>query len=317
MLKGMRLIELRKTTIKDTDIHHGLMAGRLIKLAPEVAVDAKEYRAAPPWTRAYFRAKAFGLSADQAALCSRSAARLLGIQVWGTDDTVELTYVGKDQGRSKSDLPPRVIYRRSLVLPDEVLTKDGVRMTGTVRTLIDLTRYHGLKEGVVAIDSALTRFPQLTKDLMRAALAALPKIKHRSRVKRAIELASAKSESPLESFARVDLHEWNHPLIHSIEAQVQFRLSDGHIVRVDLVINHWLIIELDGQVKYDGKTYGRPADEVLRAERLREKELQAQGRIVLRFQKSDLVHETPGTSVMRTQIDTMLRRFGAQGPQAA
>jgi very-short-patch-repair endonuclease len=194
---------------------------------------------------------------------------------------------------------------------------DGVRVTGIIRTLIDITRFHGLADGVVSMDSALARYPELTKDLMLRALAKLPRIKRRKTVLRAIELASAKSESPLESFARVDLHEWNHPLIHSIEAQVQFRLSDGHIVRVDLVINHWLIIELDGQVKYDGKTYGKPADEVLRAERLREKELQAQGRIVLRFQKSDLVHETPGTSVMRTQIDNMLQRFGAQGPQAA
>ena len=50
---------------------------------------------------------------------------------------------------------------------------------------------------------------------------------------------------------------------------------------MDLLINGWLIVEIDGDVKYDGETYGR-TDDVIRAERSREKALQNTGRVVVR-----------------------------------
>ena len=42
-----------------------------------------------------------------------------------------------------------------------------------------------------------------------------------------------------------------------------------------------VILEVDGDVKYDGVTYGK-TDDIIREERRREKELQNQGKVVVR-----------------------------------
>ena len=56
-----------------------------------------------------------------------------------------------------------------------------------------------------------------------------------------------------------------------------------------------LVVEVDGQVKYDGVTYGTPTDQVLREERQREKALQNLGYTVLRIGHADMVPAADGS----------------------
>lgn len=94
--------------------------------------------------------------------------------------------------------------------------------------------------------------------------------------------------------------------MHTVEAQVNFviRDLDGAIIyaRVDLLINGYIAIELDGRVKTDG-TFGDPVAVTLQ-ERHREKELQNLGIIVRRFGWKAVM-----TGEFLKVIETVLRMY--------
>lgn len=69
----------------------------------------------------------------------------------------------------------------------------------------------------------------------------------------------------------------------------QYAFANGY--RVDLCIDDAVVIEVDGHSKYDGTTFGKPVDEVLRAERQREKHIQNLGFVVLRYSPRELLCE--------------------------
>lgn len=75
---------------------------------------------------------------------------------------------------------------------------------------------------------------------------------------------------------------------------------------VDALINGWLVVELDGRLKYDG-TYGAPAD-VMLAELERQKQLQSLGLTVIRAGWRD---------VMTGKLVSDIRRLLRAHPKAA
>ena len=77
----------------------------------------------------------------------------------------------------------------------------------------------------------------------------------------------------------------------------------GH--RVDLLVDDETIVEVDGAVKYDGVTFNRPVDEVIRAERRREKDLQNAGYTVVRIGAEHLHDE--GAELIRLVRQARLR----------
>ncbi|WIM70426.1 hypothetical protein [Corynebacterium suedekumii] len=64
-------------------------------------------------------------------------------------------------------------------------------------------------------------------------------------------------------------------------------MNHGITYRVDLLINGWLVVEVDGEMKYRG-AFGVTPDEAIRRERRREKEIQNLGYVVLRISAADL-----------------------------
>ena len=60
-----------------------------------------------------------------------------------------------------------------------------------------------------------------------------------------------------------------------------------------LIYENRVQLVIDGHVKYDGITYGKPVDEVIRAERQREKHIQNLGFVVLPYSPSELLYERP------------------------
>lgn len=252
-------------------------------LTPEIAIPLTLLRDLPPWEQAAARAMAVGLTADTAVVAGKSAARLHGIGVLGSGDAfIELMYPdGRKPGaRNASDRGVR--YRGCLLPLADVTAIHGIRLTRVYRTLRDVSVYHGVAEGVVAMDSARRRWPAITADDLRGQVLGGRPFKGIGDVRRAIDLSIPDSGSVPESHARVLLALSGIPGLETIEPQAEIRDPvTGRPFRVDLLVNGWLAVEIDGAVKYDGRTYGA-VDDVIRAEREREKALQNSGVVVVR-----------------------------------
>lgn len=306
--KELGLIEVRK--MPATDRGFWAEQERYTYLSAEVAIETIMLRELPPWLRAAARAAAAGLTADRAVVAGKAAARLWGIEILGWHPTVELMYAeGRNPG-SRRNWPRGVEFRYCQLDEAEVYTAHGLRVTGVLRTLRDITRYHGLLDGVVAMDSARRRWPALTRQRLREELLTVGPYHGKALVKRAIRLSVADAGSPLESKARFLLTEAALPQIAEIQTQARITHQDGYF-EVDLLVNGWLIIEVDGEVKYDGVTFGVKPEKVVLAERRREKLLQNSGKVVLRVGHRDLICREDGGCSFLDLVENALVNFAA------
>ena len=93
----------------------------------------------------------------------------------------------------------------------------------------------------------------------------------------------ANSQSPYESYARALL------ICAGLAPSTQAPIGP---YLVDLLIGR-VVIEVDGEVKYDDTTY-RPLAETLRREREREVQIQNSGYVVRRVKPADLLRDPDG-----------------------
>ncbi|MDO5670319.1 MAG: hypothetical protein Q4G50_09965 [Corynebacterium sp.] len=77
---------------------------------------------------------------------------------------------------------------------------------------------------------------------------------------------------------------------------------------VDILINGWLVLEIDGKSKYNGE-YGEDPEKVILDEREREKALQNLGTTVLRTGKKDMDDNPDGPCVMLQTVQRALHNF--------
>lgn len=287
--KHFGLVEIRKRNSQeawDNARDHTLISG-------EVAIRTEQFSALPPWEKATARAAAVGLTVDTAVVAGKSAARLWGIEVLGWDQVVELMHVDGKQAQARSSWQPGVHYRYCHLSRAEIREEHGLRVTDLARTLRDIARYHGLMDGLVAVDSVRKKWPEWTKHALHEELTRGRPYPGIRTVRQVIEWSIPNSGSALESRARFLLLVEQLPQVESIQAQVRFSYEGGYF-EVDLLINGWLIIEVDGEIKYDGHTFGKKTDEVVRDERGREKYLQNLGKVVLRVSHRDLLPPPDG-----------------------
>lgn len=79
-----------------------------------------------------------------------------------------------------------------------------------------------------------------------------------------------------------------------------------------LIYENRVQLVIDGHVKYGGTTYGKPVDEVIRAERQREKHIHNLGFVVLRYSPSELLYERPRVvSEVRAALKPVRSRHSA------
>ena len=207
-----------------------------------------------------------------------SAARAWGIELVGRGQPVEVT-VGRD--RSRAPWPGAVVHRRDLP-PDDVVERDGLRLTTPLRTVLDLARSLPLEHAVAAADSAL-RQGLLTQEERGAAVGALPAAPGGARVSRVVSLVDPSSGSVLESVCRVLFVLAGLP---APQTQHSVRGADGRLLgRVDFAWpEHRLVVETDG--------FAFHADRLsYRADRRRTNALVVAGWRVLRFSWEDVVHD--------------------------
>lgn len=123
-------------------------------------------------------------------------------------------------------------------------------------------------DAVVIVDSALRSGLVEGSDWPRVVEAG----PHAAQVRRVLELADAGAQSVLESVARTVLHLSG---VSNVASQVWFQ----DVGWVDLVVDRWLVIELDGRATHASS---------FQEDRRRDAELTRRGLVVLRFTYADL-----------------------------
>jgi hypothetical protein len=202
--------------------------------------------------------------------------------------TVGLTSGGRSSGPAT---------RHSMKLTDDdVVEVDGVLVTSVARTLVDLAAGATLLSSVVALDHALHvdrrggAPPRVTVDELWSRYAALMPFRAHARARDAIELATTKADSPLESVSRVNMRAIGCP-----RPVLQQRFED-HRGLIGFSEFYWhelaLVGEADGRSKYTDPRYrgGRTLEEVLLDEKERADRIRALGPDVSRWGWSTAIH---------------------------
>lgn len=203
------------------------------------------------------RAHLAAVGVDGALTCGSAAGAL------GLDLVQPPTRIHVRAGRgTELDWPRTLVHRRGV--------GRGERVVDALTAVLDGASCLALPDAVAMADSALRR-GCLTQEDLDAAVAGMPGHDPRVRLVRATD---ARSDSLLESVVRVELRQ------RGLTVGVQV-LHDG-VGHVDLLVDGWLVVELDGFAFHAGRgSY--------REDRRRDVELARQGRVVLRFTYEDVV----------------------------
>lgn len=187
--------------------------------------------------------------------------------------------------------PPRVGGSRAsrndlktytgVLLPGHVTKHYGLPVTSVARTVADLARTSPFMNAVVVADSAL-HARKTTQAELASVLTACPGWPGIRRARRVVAFSDHRSESVLESCARVTFADHGLP-----PPELQVDIGDeGFIGRVDFCwLEHLTIAEADGMLKYADP--GRAAAQLERDQLLREA-----GYKVVHFTWRQLFYET-------------------------
>ena len=260
-------------------------------------------------------------SRSHPVLSHQSAAAVWGIPIVGGDPSVVHVLTSATAGtRTENGFRRHAATAGS----DDIVERDGVRVTSLARTLIDLARLVTFPAAVAAIDWSLR--PPTKGALPRTDIAALQEYfdgqlatHHRRRVHRALEFASSLAESPGESVSRATIHELGFPA-----PVLQCRVEDARGLAgiTDFAWpQHGLLGEFDGLVKYTRNMAraGENVEEIVVREKVREDRLRATGRRVARWLWSEamqpaLLHDKLVAAGLPPSKSGPLRQIRAGAP---
>ncbi|WP_018298099.1 DUF559 domain-containing protein [Corynebacterium lubricantis] len=269
-----KLVNLRTVQSSDLSVWEAIANGELVSLSSQWFIPADLYKDLDWYKKRILKAFAVGRTAQKAVIAGRSAARIH--RIWTvslTPETVEMV-VPSGAVPAKRDRDKGVSYYYAVLNPSDIHHWNGVRLTKQLRTVIDICRYHGEVEGVIACDWALAN--GFTREALSKELLLLGRRKGVATARKCIAAAIDTSESAYESLARAILIQAG---ITGITVQVWV---DNY--RVDVLIDGFLIIEVDGDIKYKGEN----RDDIVLQERDREKRLLNWGYRVVRYRPIDL-----------------------------
>jgi very-short-patch-repair endonuclease len=251
--------------------------GQLCRLAPGLFARTQEV-------------DALRLGSCIGALSHGTAAAVIGLDLLDAPRRVEVTV--RDLPRN---LPALLHVRRARLRSDEVVRRDGLRVTSVERTLVDLARTAPLDNAVVAADSAL-RSGRASADAL-AALAHGARGPGSPRVRAMVAASDPRSESALETLLRLVLSRAGlYP-----DAQAVISDGTGFVARVDFLFRaERLVVEADGYAFHGGRA-------AYRHDRRRCNALLRAGYRVARFSWED-VRDTPSVVV-----DLVVDLLGRQG----
>lgn len=276
-------VELRRWEARKGELRRGIVDKRKLShkelgqlRGPYRVLDTSIIFAETRWNelkyheRQWLRAEAAARMSREAVLVGRSAARMHGMWIISTtEEPVELCLLSRGSPptrRSKEG----IVFRRMVLREEEVSLRDGHRVTNGFRTFADIARHHGFIEGLVAADYLRRR--GFARALLEQEVKQLGRLKGIAVVRECIRHCVDDADSPYESFARALL----------IRAGIgpvltQYEVAGRYFA--DLCIGGWLLIEIDGDVKYQGPNAERARQEEFK----RQKRIANRGYVFLRY----------------------------------
>lgn len=206
-IPGLHLLDLRALKASDDTEIGRLGDGHYRRLSSRFAIPKRIYNDLAPWDRRIAEAWAVGATVRTAVVSGESAARFWGLDVRGVDHAVDLC-LPSGRPPSRATWPRGVIYRCN-VLPaaDWEEVAGSIRVTSVARTIVDICRWYGLVDGLIALDSARRKRPAVPVDYWRDALLGVRRYPGKKLVHRVIELSVPNSGSALETWVRALLIE--------------------------------------------------------------------------------------------------------------
>lgn len=224
---------------------------RTVKLSKTKFIAQTDWEQLEPHEKEFLRCYAIGAAAGKAVLVGRSAAVVQ--KIWTLpmrQAEVELANP-TNKPPQRAQWPQGVRYRTVRIPPIDVHTirpngtNDNVLVTTRARTAVDMARFHGVRAGVIAMDSLFSKAPRSThREIRRELEETIVRLSGKRGIenaRKALKLSSTRSESPLESLFRLIMLE------HEIEFEEQMWL--GIDTRPDFVRGQ-LVVEIDGNVKF-------------------------------------------------------------------
>lgn len=268
-----QIVNTRRATCGNHAVWDAVADGRLTPVAPQFFFPTDLWSSLRWHEKRFVKVVAVGRSVRTTVLVGRSAGRFAGM--WVVALTPEKVEIASTRGNIGPTLRrnPDYIVRRFRLSPRETYEHDGVKATRLARTAIDIARLHGFVEGLIAFDWLLhtgTDRAVILKEIQR-----MGHFHGKNTALRCLRHATALSESPFESLARALLIE------AGLDPQPQHSVG---AYRADLAIDGWLLIEIDGDAKYEEDTV-----ETIKRENDRKKRIENQGYTILRFRPQELL----------------------------
>lgn len=238
-----------------------------------------------------------------------SAARALAIPLIGArSQLIHVTRPGVGGSRTRHG----VKHHLGRELPAEVISPNGIAVTGLARTALDLAREHGFTCGVAAVDNVLHRgvSPRVF-ELELARMTSWPRVRT---ARSAFAFGDPRAESPGESLTRILLAELGFD-----DIDLQFPVPvDGGVRWCDLRVGCH-VIEFDGKVKYLAPERGGVARvdpaEVAWLDRQRDTDIATLGLGISHVTWIDLFSRREATLLrLRRDEAATRRRFGPRLP---
>jgi hypothetical protein len=211
------------------------------------ATAAAQLRQLPAGELLIRAAAALATARPGAVVSHHTAAELHGLDLLSTSPEVAIT---RPPGQGSRSGKPGVRVHMARLPASHVGSRVAIPLTTVARTVVDLARSQDLRYGVVVADSALHK-RLVSKRQLQQVLADLPRgrgIQHAAQV---IEFADGRSESVLESIARVVFRDCGLP---APDLQVELG-GDEFPARVDFYWHQFrTVVEVDGAMKYDDRS---------------------------------------------------------------
>lgn len=261
---AIKIYDHRRANLGEYGFWRDVNFGYKVKVFGHFYADKDSYLDLPPWERCRVRAFAAGLSVHEAVVMGLSAARLWDLPVLSSSGVVELTLPKERSTPAKSTWPRGTVYRSARLPEDSWLQFKRMRVTTKARTVIDVARWHCFADALAVADGFL-REGESGRKLLWRELHKIGRAKGVAKARRVIKEARTKIESAAESWARAQILDSD---LRFSKLVTQKKISGW---RVDMLIDDWLIVEVDGEKKYyeNGSEYEISAKELKREKALK------------------------------------------------
>jgi hypothetical protein len=265
--------------VDDAHLRRLLRSGELVAMRRGVLVGSHYAAAAVQARDKHLLAMQIAITATPGPptyACLGSAAMLHGFSRLGRDPQRVRLY--RSRGSAWRDDEVAVLV---CGLPDGHVQQTPLPATKPARTVIDLARWVGFRGGVVVADSAMRLgVPRAEMERVAHDCTRWPGIR---KAREVLAFADGRAASPLESVSRVAFSEMLLPVPELQVVLVRDEFGNPKTI-VDFYWDEFRVVgEADGLLKYDDEER-----QSLRAEKLRQEELEGLGFIVVRWTWDDI-----------------------------